>query len=136
MSRILVIEDQSDIRRLIRWALEEEPHELQEVATGPAGLAAAQARRPDLVLLDWMMPGGMDGLQVCRAMRADASLAGLKIVMLTARATPADFRAGHEAGADDYLAKPFSPRLLVDTINSLLNPLVAARPLAQPSSAA
>jgi DNA-binding response OmpR family regulator len=126
MSRILVIEDQSDIRRLIRWALEEEPHDLQEANTGPAGLAAAQAQRPDLVLLDWMMPGGMDGLQVCRALRADPSLEGVKIVMLTARAAPADMRAGHEAGVGDYLVKPFSPRLLVDTVNSLLNPLVPA----------
>ncbi len=124
MKRILVIEDQSDIRRLIRWALEEQPYELQEASTGPLGLAAAQARRPDLVLLDWMMPGGMDGLEVCRAMRADASLAGVKIVMLTARAAPGDLRKGQEAGADDYLVKPFSPRLLMDTIESLLKPLV------------
>ena len=125
MSRILVIEDQSDIRRLIRWALEEEAYELQEASTGALGLAAAQANRPDLVLLDWMMPGGMDGLDVCRAFRADPTLAAVKIVMLTARATPADQRAGQESGADDYLVKPFSPRVLVDTIHSLLNPLVA-----------
>jgi DNA-binding response OmpR family regulator len=124
MGRILVIEDQSDIRRLIRWALEDQAHELVEASTGPLGLAAAQAQRPDLVLLDWMMPGGMDGLEVCRAMRADVSLAGVKIVMLTARAAPADMRKGQEAGADEYLVKPFSPRLLVDTISSLLNPLV------------
>ena len=126
MSRILVIEDQSDIRRLIRWALEEQPHELQEANTGPAGLAAAQAQPPDLVLLDWMMPGGMDGPQVCRALRADPRLAHVKIVMLSARAAPADLRAGQEAGADDYLVKPFSPRVLVDAIHRLLNPLVAA----------
>lgn len=125
MSRILVIEDQSDIRRLIRWALEEEPHELQEASTGALGLAAAQAQRPDLVLLDWMMPGGMDGLDVCRAFRADPSLATVKIVMLTARAAPADHRAGMEAGVDDFLVKPFSPRVLVETIQGLLNPLVA-----------
>ena len=126
MKRILVIEDQSDIRRLIRWALEEQPYELQEASTGPLGLAAAQSKRPDLVLLDWMMPGGMDGLEVCRALRADASLAGVKVVMLTARAAPADMRKGLEAGADDYLVKPFSPRVLVDTIESLLKPLVPA----------
>ena len=135
MKRILVIEDQSDIRRLIRWALEEQPYELQEASTGPLGLAAAQAKRPDLVLLDWMMPGGMDGLEVCRALRADAALAGVKVVMLTARATPADMRKGQEAGADDYLVKPFSPRVLVDTVDKLLNPLVrvvAPERVAQP----
>lgn len=121
MPRILVVEDQADIRRLIRWSLDEEPDiEVFEAATGQLGLEAVRALRPDLLLLDVMMPGELDGYQVCAALRAEPAHATLPIVMLTARAQASDREAGERAGADDYLVKPFSPMVLVETIKRLL----------------
>ena len=121
MPRILVIEDQADIRRLIRWSLEElDDIEIVEAANGRLGLDAVRAFRPELVLLDVMMPGELDGYQVCAALRADPAHATLPIVMLTARAQARDREAGERAGADDYLAKPFSPMVLVETVKRLL----------------
>jgi len=121
MPRILVVEDQADIRRLIRWSLDEEPGlEVFEAATGQLGLDAVRALQPDLLLLDVMMPGALDGYQVCTALRADPAHATLPIVMLTARAQARDREAGERTGADEYLVKPFSPMVLVDTVKRLL----------------
>ena len=82
MNRILIIEDQSDIRRLIRWTLEFEDYEIHEAANGPDGLAAAKALHPDLILLDVMMPGGLDGFQVCTQIKADPELKHTPVVIL------------------------------------------------------
>ena len=120
MKSILIIEDQPDIRRLICWALEFEGHALHEAANGEAGLAAARAIRPDLILLDVMMPGGLDGLQVCAMLKADPALAHVPVVLLTARAQDSDREAGRQAGANAYLVKPVSPSALIDTVTSLL----------------
>ena len=120
MSRLLIVEDQPDIRRLVRWSLELEPHELHEAANGAEGLALARRVRPDLVLLDVMMPGDLDGLAVCSQLKADADLAGVRVVMLTARAQSTDRAAALAAGADAFLAKPFSPLELIETIARLL----------------
>lgn len=126
MSRILVIEDQSDIRRLIRWALEFESHELHEASNGVQGLNAAQLLRPDLILLDVMMPGELDGFQVCAKVKSSPDLAHTKVVMVSARAQKSDREAGERAGADAYLVKPFSPVVMVDTISRLLSAAPAA----------
>lgn len=121
MPRILIVEDQADIRRLIRWSLDEEPDlEVFEAATGQLGLDAVRALGPDLILLDVMMPGGLDGYEVCSTLRADPAHAALPIVMLTARAQAGDREAGERAGANDYLVKPFSPMVLVETVRRLL----------------
>ncbi len=121
MPRILVVEDQADIRRLIRWSLEElDDIEIVEAANGRLGLDAVRAFQPELVLLDMMMPGDLDGLQVCEQVRRDPATATLPIVLLTARAQASDRLAGERAGADDYLAKPFSPMVLVQTVQRLL----------------
>ena len=120
MSRILIIEDQSDIRRLIRMTLEFENHEIHEAAQGPEGLALAASIKPDLILCDVMMPGGMDGLEVCVRLKADPALAGVPVWMLTARAQATDRAAGEKAGADGYLVKPFSPLELIDTVDGIL----------------
>ncbi len=120
MSRLLIVEDQPDIRRLVRWSLELEPHELHEASNGAEGLALARSVRPDLVLLDVMMPGDLDGLAVCAQLKADADLAGVRVVMLTARAQATDKDAALAAGADAFLAKPFSPLELIETIARLL----------------
>jgi CheY-like chemotaxis protein len=120
MNRILIIEDQSDIRRLIRWTLEFEDYEIHEAATGPDGLVAAAELKPDLILLDVMMPGGLDGFQVCEQIKADPALKHTPVVILTARSQQRDRQAGERAGADAFLAKPFSPLQLVETVSSMV----------------
>ena len=120
MKRVLIVEDQSDIRKLIRMTLEFEAYEIHEASDGAFGLRMAQAVMPDLVLLDVMMPGELDGLQVCERLKTGATTKGIKVVLLTARGQARDREAGAAAGADDYLVKPFSPLQLIDTIERLL----------------
>ena len=120
MKRILIVEDQADIRKLIRMTLEFESYEIHEAGDGAFGLRMAGAVRPDVVLLDVMMPGEMDGLQVCQAIKSNPALAAMKVVLLTARGQAVDREAGKQAGADEYLVKPFSPLQLIDTIERLM----------------
>jgi two-component system phosphate regulon response regulator PhoB len=120
MKRILIVEDQADIRKLIRMTLEFEPYEIHEAADGAAGLRLAAAVQPDLILLDVMMPGELDGLQVCERVRANPQLANTRVVLLTARGQLKDRDAGEQAGADEYLIKPFSPLQLIETIERLM----------------
>ena len=119
MKRVLIVEDQADIRKLIRMTLEFEAYEIHEAPDGPTGLRLAHSLRPDLMLLDVMMPGALDGLQVCRHIKSDPDLAHIKIVLLTARGQARDREAGNLAGAEDYRVKPFSPLHLIDTIERL-----------------
>jgi CheY-like chemotaxis protein len=120
MKRVLIVEDQSDIRKLIRMTLEFEDYEIHEAADGAFGLNMVQAVRPDLVLLDVMMPGELDGLQVCQRIKADPTLQHIKVVLLTARGQARDREAGAAARADEYLVKPFSPLQLIETIERLM----------------
>ena len=103
MKRILIVEDQPDIRKLIRMTLEFEDYEIHEAADGAFGLRMASAVGPDLVLLDVMMPGELDGLQVCQRIKSDPKLAGLKVVLLTARGQARDREAGHTLSLHDAL---------------------------------
>ena len=119
--RILIAEDDESLRALIRLTIEVGELEIHEAADGEAALADARRCRPDLVLLDWAMPG-RSGLEVCRELRADDRTSGATIVMITARAQEADRLAGFEAGADLYLTKPFSPLELLDTLREVLGP--------------
>jgi CheY-like chemotaxis protein len=116
MKRVLIVEDQPEIRELIRMTLEMDDFEIHEAPNGPQGLALAQSVQPAIVLLDVMMPGGMDGFTVCERMRQDPQLRRTKIVMLTARAQAEDHARGKAAGADAYLVKPFSPRELLTVV--------------------
>ena len=120
MKRVLIVEDQSDIRKLIRMTLEFEDYEIHEATDGSFGLRMASAVKPDVILLDVMMPGELDGLQVCQRVKADPALAGTRVVLLTARGQVRDREAGTAAGADEYLVKPFSPLQLIDTLERLL----------------
>ena len=120
MKRVLIVEDQADIRKLIRMTLEFENYEIHEASDGSFGLRMAQAIRPDVMLLDVMMPGELDGLQVCQRIKSDPAMAGTKVVLLTARGQQKDREAGEQAGADDYLVKPFSPLQLIETLEQLL----------------
>jgi two-component system alkaline phosphatase synthesis response regulator PhoP len=117
--QILVVEDEADIRRLVRYNLEQEGYGLLEAADGEEALALARKQRPHLMVLDLMLPG-MNGLEVCRVLRADERTAKLPVLMLTARATEVDKVLGLEIGADDYVTKPFSPREVVARVKALL----------------
>lgn len=119
MKRILVVDDQEDIRELVRMTLELDGYEVHEASDGDHGLAAATRIQPDLMLLDVMMPGTLDGLGVCRALRDQPVRRRMKVVMLSAKGQKADQQAGLDAGADAYLAKPFSPRELLQVISRM-----------------
>jgi len=120
MQRVLIVEDQPDIRKLIRMTLEFEAYEIAEAADGTQGLHMAEEFKPDLVLLDVMMPGEFDGLQVCQRIKGNPSQAHIKVVLLTARGQASDLDDGQNVGADEYLVKPFSPLQLIDTIERLM----------------
>lgn len=119
MPTILVVDDEPPILELVRFTLEDEQIRVLEADDGVKALETALAARPDLILLDVQMPR-LDGLEVCRRLRADASLAGTRIVMLTAAGQEADRARGLAAGADEYLTKPFSPLALFTLVRSLL----------------
>lgn len=116
---ILVIDDEKDLIELVRYNLERERFDVICTDNGQSGLDIATRHRPDLIVLDLMMPG-MDGLETCRKLRADSRTARIPVIMLTARATEADRIVGLELGADDYVIKPFSPRELVARVKAVL----------------
>lgn len=117
--RILIIEDEPDITEVLQYNLEKAHFQVQSAGTGEAGLAAAIETLPDLVLLDLMLPG-MDGLEVCKRLRAEARTRDLRIVMLTARGAESDVVVGLTLGADDYVVKPFSTGELLARIKAVL----------------
>ena len=116
---ILVVEDEEDIRELLKYNLEKEGYQVFGAVTGEAALQAVRDRRPDLVLLDLMLPG-IDGLEVCRKIRRETQTRYLPIIMLTAKGEEADIVTGLELGADDYVTKPFSPRVLLARLRAAL----------------
>lgn len=120
MKRVLIVEDQADIRELIRLTLELDDFEIQERVNGDEGLLAVASFKPDLVLLDVMMPGSLDGFQVCQRIKQSATSKRTKVVILTARTQDADQQAGKQAGADGFLTKPFSPRQLLEVVQRQL----------------
>jgi two-component system phosphate regulon response regulator PhoB len=117
--RVLVVDDEPDIVELVRYHLEKAGIECVHASDGGAALRLVRERRPDVLILDLMLPG-MDGLEVCRALRRDPATARLPIIMLTAKAEEVDRVVGLEVGADDYVVKPFSPRELVARVGALL----------------
>lgn len=119
LGTILVVDDEEDLRSLLRHSLTREGFEVKVAATGAEALALAASLRPSLVLLDLMLPG-MQGTEVCRRLRAEPALAGMPIIMLTARGDELDRVVGFELGADDYVTKPFSTRELVLRIRAVL----------------
>ena len=116
---VLVVEDEPDIRHLIAHHLGREGFRCREVATGAEALRAVRTSIPDLIVLDLMLPE-MGGLEVCRRLRGDAGTAAIPIIMLTAKSDEIDRVVGLELGADDYVAKPFSPKELVARVRAVL----------------
>ncbi|PYM86215.1 MAG: DNA-binding response regulator [Candidatus Rokuibacteriota bacterium] len=116
---VLVVEDEADIRRLIRLHLERDGFHCRTAGSGTEALRELAAVVPDLVVLDLMLPE-LDGLELCRRIRGDPRSAAVPIIMLTARADEVDRVVGLELGADDYMAKPFSPKELVARVRAVL----------------
>ena len=119
MARIVVADDDADIRDLVVFKLRQAGHDVEAVEDGAAAVEACQASSPDLVVLDVMMPG-MGGLDATRALRLDPRLARVPVILLTARAQESDIEQGFGAGADDYVVKPFSPRELASRVAAVL----------------
>ena len=124
--RILIVEDDRDILDLVRLYTEKEGYRTSLAATGPDALRLAKSDRPDLILLDLMLPD-LDGLEVCKRLRGDPTTAMIPIIMLTAKAEESDTIIGLELGADDYVTKPFSPKALIARIKALFRRLERAQ---------
>ena len=119
-AKLLIVEDQTDIRNLIRATLEFEDFEIHEAEDGRSGLDKFVAVRPAVVLLDVMMPGELDGLQVCQRIKQSPQGRNTIVILLTARGQKADIEIGLKAGADAYLVKLFSPLELIETVEAKL----------------
>jgi DNA-binding response OmpR family regulator len=119
VARVLVVDDEAPIRLLCRVNLEAEKMEVLEAGDGPSGLEAARRERPDVILLDVMMPG-LDGWRVAEELLDDPSTNGIPIVFLTARAELRDRARGIDLGGVDYITKPFNPVELAPMVNDLL----------------
>ena len=117
--KILVIEDEDDIQELIRYNLQKEGYRVICASSGEAALKKMRTEKPDLVLLDLMLPG-IDGLAVCKEIKSSPETRALPVVMLTAKGEEVDVVTGLEVGADDYIAKPFSPRVLLARVRAVL----------------
>jgi DNA-binding response OmpR family regulator len=119
MSTIVVVDDDADILGLLEYKLTAAGHQVTAEADGEAGLAAIHEVKPDLVVLDWMMPR-MTGIEVCLELRKDPQMVDVPVLFLTAKAQESDVQRGFAAGGNDYVVKPFSPRELSTRIDALL----------------
>ena len=117
---VLIVDDQGELRKLVRMTLEFDGYELHEAEDGDKALALAAVIQPDLVILDVMMPGDVDGYQVCELLKHSSSDKIPYVILLTAKGQASDLEQGDRAGADDYLIKPFSPLQLIDTVKVAL----------------
>ena len=118
-AKLLVVDDEEDILQLVRYNLTKEGYDIICVTTGEEATRRAKVDQPDLILLDLMLPG-VDGFEVCRQLKRDESTAAIPIVMLTAKGEDTDIVTGLELGADDYITKPFSPKVLLARIRAVL----------------
>jgi len=131
--RILVVEDDDDILQLLKYNLAKDGYRVTGAVSGEEALKAVKLSVPDLILLDLMLPG-IDGLEVCRALKRDGRTGDIPIIMLTAKGEEADIVTGLELGADDYVTKPFSPRVVLARVRTVLRrrqaePLAAGEPV-------
>ncbi len=122
---VLVIEDEDDIRELVCYNLRKEGFEVTGVGTGEEGLIAVERRQPDVVLLDLMLPG-VDGLTICRKLKTSPATETIPVVILTAKGEETDVVTGLNLGADDYITKPFSPKVLVARVRAIFRRVAAA----------
>jgi len=119
--RILIVDDQPEVRELVSVTLKVDDFQIYEAENGRRALELASEKRPDLVILDVMMPGGLDGYEVCRRLKRNPVTKSCIVLMLTARGKKVDRNTGFEAGADGYFTKPFSPLELLTKIEQVFN---------------
>ncbi len=118
-TKILIVEDERDLMELLKYNLDREGFTVDTATSGEEGLKKVRADPPDLILLDLMLPA-MDGLEVCRGLKGRPETRAIPVIMLTARGEESDIVAGLELGADDYITKPFSPRILMARLRAVL----------------
>ncbi len=135
MSRqhILVVDDESDILELVAYNLSAEGFEVTCVQEGKAALKAVFEKRPDLILLDWMLPG-MTGLEITRQLKSDPQTTHIPVIMQTVKGSETDIALGLEMGADDYITKPFSPRVMAARVRAVLRRAAVAETAADDRS--
>ncbi len=126
-SKILVVEDDPDIQQLLQHQFQQAGYRVEQAVNGQEGLKKAKERKPDLIILDLMLPG-VDGLEVCRGLRSGTDTKNIPVLMLTAKGEEVDKIVGFELGADDYMTKPFSPRELLLRVKALLRRSSAPTP--------
>ncbi|MHB9068818.1 MAG: response regulator [Sedimentisphaerales bacterium] len=122
--KILIVDDEEDVLELVRYNLDKNGYKVETAATGEQALAKARAKLPDLIILDLMLPG-IDGLDVCKKLKNDTKTQNIPVIMLTAKGEETDIVTGLELGADDYVTKPFSPKVLVARIRRVLQRPIA-----------
>ena len=118
--KILIVDDEEDVLELVRYNLDKNGYTVETAATGEEALAKVRTQTPDLMILDLMLPG-VDGLEVCKQLKADPKTQNIPIIMLTAKGEEADIVTGLEMGADDYVTKPFSPKVLIARVRRTLH---------------
>jgi two-component system phosphate regulon response regulator PhoB len=121
---ILIVDDEEDVLELVRYNLDKEGYKVEMATSGEEALAKAKAKLPNLIVLDLMLPG-IDGLSVCKKLKSDSKTGSIPVVMLTAKGEETDIVTGLELGADDYITKPFSPKVLVARVRRILQKVVA-----------
>jgi len=121
---ILVVDDEEDVLELVRYNLDRSGYRVETASSGEEALAKARRKLPDLVILDLMLPG-MDGLEVCKRLKNNVKTEGLPIIVLTAKGEETDVVTGLELGADDYVTKPFSPKVLIARVRRILRRAVS-----------
>lgn len=119
--KILIVDDRKEVRQLIKMALRHTTYDLIEATNGEQGLEILRTNRPNLVFLDIVMPGGIDGFAVCRAIKKETDLAAIPVVIMTAMGQTSDISEGKAAGADSYLVKPFSISSLYQVVDKYLS---------------
>ena len=122
--KILVVDDEEDVLELVRYNLDRNGYHVETASSGEEALEKARRKLPDLIILDLMLPG-IDGLEVCRKLKNDVKTEGLPIIMLTARSEETDIVTGLELGADEYVTKPFSPKVLIARVRRILRRAVS-----------
>ena len=120
MKKILIVDDEEKIRRLVEVTLMSDDHRVLEAENGKEAIEIAKAEKPELIIMDIMMPGGMDGLEATRLLKNDPETKDCYILILTAMGQQTDRKKGFEVGADDYFAKPFSPLDLLKKVEEVL----------------
>lgn len=122
--RILIVDDEEDVLELVRYNLDRSGYQIETASSGEEALTKARKSSPELIILDLMLPG-IDGLEVCKKLKADVKTEHIPIVMLTAKGDEADIVTGLELGAEDYITKPFSPKVLVARVRRILHRAVS-----------